>query len=175
MGLGRLPEPLARPLWRLMGRLSVLAYAGPSCRSAGSSGVEGDRPSFDRGRPSKPLAKVIFVIVIRFVFWSPPNELRSCVCVGVIELIATRVRETRPCRSVAALVATLHEERRSEGGAHQGHGLELAGRQELFGGHDRRVPRVRGGQPNRSDHRQRAPDGVTLLAREEHARLVAQK
>ena len=30
------------------------------------------------------------------------------------------------------------------------HGLELAGRQELFGGHDRRELRAGGGQPNRS-------------------------
>ena len=52
------------------------------------------------------------------------------------------------------------------------HGLELAGRQELFGGHDRREPRAGGGQPNRSDHRQGAPDGATLHAREEHERLT---
>ena len=70
------------------------------------------------------------------------------------------------------LVATLHEARRHEGGVHDGHDLELAGRQELFGGHDRREPRAGGGEPNRSGHRQGAPDGATLHAREEHARLT---
>ena len=57
------------------------------------------------------------------------------------------------------LAATLHEAQRAERGVHNGHGLELAGRQELFGGHDRRGACARGGQPNRSAHRRRAPDG----------------
>ena len=57
------------------------------------------------------------------------------------------------------LAATLHEAQRAEGGVHDGHGLKLAGGQELFGGHDRRGPCAGGGQPNRSAHRKRAPDG----------------
>ena len=39
-----------------------------------------------------------------------------------------------------------------------GHVLELAGWQDLFGCHDRREHRARGGQPNRSVHRRHAPD-----------------
>ena len=68
------------------------------------------------------------------------------------------------------LVATLREERRAEGGVHAG--LELARRQELFGGHDRRESRARGGSPNRSGHRQRPLVGATPYAREDHARLT---
>jgi len=61
---------------------------------------------------------------------------------------------------------------RAEGGVHDGHGLELAGRQELLGGYDRREPRARDGQPSRSGHRQRAPDWATLHDLEAHARLT---
>ena len=103
---------------------------------------------------------------------STPSEVCGHVCVGVIELITTRARETKPCRSAAVLAATLHEERRAEGGVHERHGLELSWRQELFGGHDRRETRARGRPPNRSGQRQRVPDGATLHAREEHARLT---
>ena len=66
------------------------------------------------------------------------------------------------------LAATLHEAQRAEGGVHDGHGLELAGRQELFGGHDRRRLCARGGQPNRLAHCKLAPDG----RREKSRRIV---
>jgi len=79
------------------------------------------------------------------------------------------VRATCPASTVPMLPFSRV---RAEGGVHDGHGLELAGRQELFGGHDRRETGARDGPPNRSGHRQRAPDWATLHAREAHARLT---